>query len=64
MKEYKNSIAISGTHGKTTTTSMVSLILENSNLDPTVLVGGNLPTFNGNVKVGKGDYIVTGPANI
>jgi UDP-N-acetylmuramate--alanine ligase len=59
MKEYKNSIAISGTHGKTTTTSMVSLILENSNLDPTVLVGGNLPTFNGNVKVGKGDYIVT-----
>ncbi len=59
MKEYKNSIAISGTHGKTTTTSMVSLILENSGLDPTVLVGGNLQTFNGNVKVGKGDYFVT-----
>ena len=39
MKEYKNSIAISGTHGKTTTTSMVSLILENAGVDPTILVG-------------------------
>ena len=59
MQEYKNSIAISGTHGKTTTTSMVSLILENSQLDPTILVGGNLSAFNGNVKVGQGDYFVT-----
>jgi UDP-N-acetylmuramate--alanine ligase len=59
MQEYKNSIAISGTHGKTTTTSMVSLILENSLLDPTILVGGNLAAFNGNVKVGKGDYFIT-----
>lgn len=59
MLEYDNSIAISGTHGKTTTTSMVSLILENSKYDPTILVGGNLPAFNGNVKVGHGQYFVT-----
>lgn len=59
MKEFKQSIAVSGTHGKTTTTSMISLILENSGCDPTVLIGGNLSTFNGNVKVGKGDFIIT-----
>lgn len=59
MSEYTNSIAIAGTHGKTTTTSMVSLILENYSLDPTVLVGGNLSAFNGNVKVGKSTYFVT-----
>ena len=59
MKEYDGSIAVSGTHGKTTTTSMISLILEHAGCDPTILVGGNLPEFDGNVKVGKGDYIVT-----
>lgn len=42
MDEYDNSIAISGTHGKTTTTSMVSLILKNAEKKPTILVGGNL----------------------
>lgn len=59
MKEFENSIAISGTHGKTTTTSMVSLILERAGLDPTILVGGNLKEIGGNVKVGKGEYFVT-----
>ncbi|MGI6727313.1 MAG: UDP-N-acetylmuramate--L-alanine ligase [Anaerovoracaceae bacterium] len=59
MKEYKNSIAVSGTHGKTTTTSMVALILEKSKLDPTILVGGNLSKINGNVKIGQGEYFVT-----
>lgn len=59
MADYNNSIAISGTHGKTTTTSMVSLILEHAQTDPTILVGGNLSEFNGNVKVGKSDYFVT-----
>ena len=52
MDEYKNSIAISGTHGKTTTTSMVSLILDRAKLSPTILVGGNLSEIGGNVKVG------------
>ncbi|MBQ4576966.1 MAG: UDP-N-acetylmuramate--L-alanine ligase, partial [Firmicutes bacterium] len=59
MAGYENSIAISGTHGKTTTTSMISLILEHAATDPTILVGGNLAEFNGNVKVGKSDYFVT-----
>lgn len=59
MDEYENSIAISGTHGKTTTTSMVSLILNNAGTEPTILVGGNLAEIEGNVKVGSGGYFVT-----
>lgn len=59
MKEYRNSIAVSGTHGKTTTTSMISLILENSRLDPTILVGGNLSEIGGNVKIGNSEYFIT-----
>ncbi|MFQ7012338.1 MAG: Mur ligase domain-containing protein, partial [Clostridia bacterium] len=59
MAEYDSSIAISGTHGKTTTTSMVSLILKNAHKEPTILVGGNLPEINGNVYVGQNDYFVT-----
>ena len=59
MDEFRNSIAISGTHGKTTTTSMVSLILENAGLEPTILVGGNLEEIGGNVKVGNSPYFVT-----
>ena len=59
MDDYKTSIAISGTHGKTTTTSMVSLILDNAKLSPTILVGGVLSEFKGNVKVGSSEYFVT-----
>ncbi len=59
MDEYENSIAISGTHGKTTTTSMVSLILENAKVEPTILVGGNLAEIGGNVKVGHSKFFVT-----
>lgn len=59
MKGYKNSIAIAGTHGKTTTTSMISLILKEANLDPTILVGGNLAEIDGNVKIGSSPYFVT-----
>ena len=59
MDEYENSIAISGTHGKTTTTSMVSLILDKAALEPTILVGGNLSEIGGNVKVGHSKYFVT-----
>ncbi|MDD5921900.1 MAG: UDP-N-acetylmuramate--L-alanine ligase [Eubacteriales bacterium] len=58
MNEVTNSIAVSGTHGKTTTTSMIALILENAKFDPTIFVGGELPAIGGNVKVGKGDYFV------
>lgn len=59
MDDFENSIAISGTHGKTTTTSMVSLILEQAKLEPTILVGGNLAEIGGNVKVGHSKYFVT-----
>ncbi|MDD4564515.1 MAG: UDP-N-acetylmuramate--L-alanine ligase [Eubacteriales bacterium] len=59
MKEYENSIAIAGTHGKTTTTSMVSLILENAAKNPTLMIGGHLQEINGNVKIGNSEYFVT-----
>lgn len=59
MKEYENSVAVSGTHGKTTTTSMVSLILERAKMEPTILVGGNLAEIGGNVKVGHSRYFIT-----
>lgn len=59
MDEFGTSIAISGTHGKTTTTSMVSLILEKAGKEPTIMVGGNLAEIGGNVKAGQGDYFVT-----
>lgn len=59
MSEYDNSIAVSGTHGKTTTTSMISLILKAAEKEPTILVGGNLPEIDGNVYVGRNKYFVT-----
>ncbi len=58
LKKYKNSICISGTHGKTTTTSIVSEILLKANVDPTITVGGNLPSIGGNLKIGSNDYII------
>jgi len=51
-------ITIAGTHGKTTTTSMVALMLEKAGLDPTILIGGDLPELGGNAKLGGGKYIV------
>jgi UDP-N-acetylmuramate--alanine ligase len=59
MSESGVSIAIAGTHGKTTTTSMISLVLENAKKDPTILVGGNLSEIGGNVKIGGRDYFIT-----
>ncbi len=59
MDEYKNSIAVSGTHGKTTTTSMISVILDNAKLDPTILVGGYLSNIDGNIKIGDSNYFIT-----
>jgi len=59
MSEYENSIAISGTHGKTTTTSMVSLIMDRAKMAATILVGGNLAEIGGNCKVGDSGYFVT-----
>lgn len=59
MADYDISVAVSGTHGKTTTTSMISLMLENANVSPTILVGGMLSQLKGNVKVGNSEYFVT-----
>ena len=57
-KMYKDTICISGTHGKTTTTSMVSLCFLEANLDPTIQVGAILKEINGNNKIGKSDYFI------
>ncbi len=59
MKNYKMPIAISGTHGKTTTTSMVSEILLQANADPTLSIGGILKSLEGNIRVGNSEYFVT-----
>lgn len=59
VMRLKYGIGIAGTHGKTTTTSMVSLVLLEGGLDPTVIVGGRLDGFGGsNARLGKGDFIV------
>ncbi len=58
MGEYKHSIAVSGTHGKTTTTSMVAEILLAAKVDPTITVGGILPTIGSNLKIGSSSYFV------
>lgn len=55
----KYGIGIAGTHGKTTTTSMVGLVLTEAGIDPTIIVGGKLHSLGGtNARLGKGDYIV------
>lgn len=59
MKNYATPIAISGTHGKTTTTSMVSEILLGADKDPTLSIGGILKTIDGNLRIGRSDYFVT-----
>jgi len=59
MKNYKMPIAISGTHGKTTTTSMISEVLLAANADPTLSIGGILKSIGGNIRVGRSDYFVT-----
>ena len=58
MQEYKNAICISGTHGKTTATSMMTHILMAAEWDPTVMIGGYLPMLHAGHRVGHGDTIV------
>lgn len=59
MNNYKYGIAVSGTHGKTTTTSMLSHILLQADTDPTISIGGMLDVIGGNIRVGHTDYFVT-----
>ena len=58
MRNYRLPVAVSGTHGKTTTTSMLSEILLAAGTDPTLSIGGVLPSIGGNVRVGGGTYFV------
>ena len=58
LMRLRYGIAIAGAHGKTTTTSMVALILERAGLDPTAVIGGRLSAFGSNARLGRGDYMV------
>ena len=58
MRGYKHALCISGTHGKTTTTSMCTHIIMAAGLDPTVMIGGTLPLLGAGHRVGKGDTII------
>jgi len=57
MQEYKG-ITIAGTHGKTSTTGMVSMMLESNNFDPTIINGGIIHHFQSNSKIGAGEYLI------
>ena len=59
MRNYKMPVAVSGTHGKTTTTSMIAEILLKADTDPTLSIGGILRSIGGNIRIGKSDYFVT-----
>jgi len=58
LARLKYAITIAGTHGKTTTTSMIATVLDRAGNDPTVVVGGLLNTIGSNARLGKGDFIV------
>jgi len=58
LMRLRYGIAVAGAHGKTTTTSMVALVLERAGLDPTAVIGGRLSAFGSNARLGRGDYMV------
>src|SRR5205809_2258212 len=58
LMRLRFAIAVAGAHGKTTTTSMVALLLERAGLDPTAVIGGRLSAFGSNARLGRGDYMV------
>jgi UDP-N-acetylmuramate--alanine ligase len=58
LMRLRYGIAIAGAHGKTTTTSMVALVLERAGLDPTAVIGGRLSVFGSNARLGRGEYMV------
>ena len=58
LMRMKYGIAVAGAHGKTTTTSMVALVLEHGGFDPTIIVGGRLNTIGSHAKLGEGEFIV------
>ena len=58
LMRLRFSIAVAGSHGKTTTTSMIAVVLEQAGLDPTAVVGGRLSAFGSNARLGRGEYLV------
>lgn len=58
LMRMKYGVAVAGTHGKTTTTSLIATILAQGGLDPTVVIGGRLNSLGGNAQLGQGDYMV------
>src|SRR5437867_4187927 len=58
LARLKYGIAVAGTHGKTTTSSMIATVLDRAGFDPTVVVGGMLNTIGSNARLGRGDFIV------
>ncbi len=58
LMRMKYGIAIAGTHGKTTTTSMMSVVLHHAGIDPTAVIGGKLDVFGSNAKLGRGKFLV------
>ena len=58
LMRLKYGLAVAGTHGKTTTTSFLATILQNSDFDPTYIIGGIVKNLDGHAKVGKGDFLV------
>lgn len=58
LMRLKYSVAVAGAHGKTTTTSMIALVLERGGLDPTAVIGGRLSAFGSSARLGRGEFIV------
>ena len=58
MKHYPQVVCVSGTHGKTSTTAMIATFAQDCQLDPTVMVGGDLPSIGGTLRIGRGDLFV------
>jgi len=58
LMRLRFSIAVAGAHGKTTTTSMIALVLERAGLDPTAVIGGRLSAFGSNARLGRGELMV------
>lgn len=58
LMRFRYSIAVAGTHGKTTTTSLIASVLAEGGLDPTFVIGGRLKSADANARLGQGDYLV------
>jgi UDP-N-acetylmuramate--alanine ligase len=58
LMRLRSAVAVAGAHGKTTTTSMIALVLERAGLDPTAVIGGRLSAFGSNARLGRGEWMV------